>query len=189
MSTRRRPAKHTRNTRKYRKNKYQRGGGRGSVVGPISSLAQDWLNKIRNRFDELTRADEKDKESTERLMDSIPNYSVPFSEEPGLDYSIGKNDLRTWGVNIANTLNYNPERYTIRDFYMNISHKPVEFTKLTLPAYIELENTIRKNIGADASNSVTTANIGLPEMQPFYILAIMASVDKNRIQAPIVFSE
>jgi len=151
-------------------------------VGTLSPQVQDWLTSVKERFDELKKSDE------EKLIEHIPSYAVPFSEEIGSDYSLGKNDLRNWGSNMVNTLHYTPTQYTMREFYMNISHKPVEFMKLTLPAYIELENAIRKHMGYDDASLVTVNNIGLPEMQPFYILAIMASVDRSRLQVPIVAS-
>ena len=156
-------------------------------MGAISPQVQDWLNSVKERFDELKTGDEE--KGAVKLIENVPSYAVPFSEEIGSDYLLGKNDLRSWGINMVNTLNYVPTQYTIRDFFMNISHKSIEFMKLTLPAYIELENTIRKHMGYDDASLVTVANIGLPEMQPFYILAIMASVDRSRIQIPIVFSE
>ena len=155
-------------------------------MGPFSSLANSWVLSVKQKFEEMKRDDMQDE--AEERMENIPNYAVPFPYEPNLEYSVGKNDLRNWGASMMQTLNYSGQRYTMRDFFMNISRQPVEFTKITLPSYVELENAIRRTVDP-ALPLVSETNIGQPELQPFYIMAVMASANRNTAPTPIVFSD
>jgi hypothetical protein len=145
--------------------------------GEMSPLAQRWIGEVRNMFLDLKRGIVEDGNSTEQKpIDTIQNYANPFSYEEGLEYSIGKNDLRSWGTNMSQLFQYTPSSpYSRQDFVQNISilFRNNEYRTLALPAYIDLENAIRKE-GGETPISIDT--IAKPDLQPLYILAIMASV-------------
>jgi hypothetical protein len=180
-----------RKTRKIRRRIRQFGGARGSVVGAFSSLANSWAMSVKQKFEEMKRDDMQDEAegaASEKRLDNIANYAIPFSDEPNLEYSVGKNDLRNWGASMMQTLHYSGQRYTMREFFMNISRQSIEFSRITLPSYLELENAIRKTVDPSLP-LVSEATIGQPELQPFYILAVMASANRSIAPVPIVFSD
>ena len=172
-----------RSKRLTKKNKrvFHQSGGRGTVIDTITEpVTIGWLNSLKDTITKI----KNDPNITPADKTILQNYALEFDSNQ--KYLIGKNDLRDWGANMAYTLGYTPGTpYTIQHFHNQLNKRTPEVMKLSIPAYIELENAIRTQFGEP---SVSMSNIGSSSLWPLYILAIMASSPPTKTLTPILFS-
>jgi hypothetical protein len=179
MSSRRKYTKNPRITKKNKRSRNRQSGGSlagGSFHGAISQSTRSWLYQVKEKFAELKRND--------TTQEDIRLYNVPFQDTIGGAYTIGKHDVRDLGVNMLHVLKYDDSQpYTVQTLFGVIrnSLQSKEFKDITLPAYIDLEKSIRAELGVEQITDFSNA-----QTQQFYILAIMASADKFRNQIPIL---
>ena len=175
MFSRRKYTKNPRFTKKNKRSRNRQSGG--GIRGAISQSTRSWLYQVRDKFAEL-------KQRNDTSQEDIRLYNVPFQDTIGGAYTIGKHDIQDLGVNMLHALKYDDSQpYTVQKLFGVIrnSLQSKEFKDITLPAYIDLEKTIRAELGVDQITDFSSA-----QTQQFYILAIMASADKNRSQIPIL---
>jgi hypothetical protein len=166
-------------TRRHRK---QRGG----VLGDTSQTIR-WVTQVKQLFAES--ADEGIKESLESYKVIMPDADLPF-ETP----VIQDGDLREIGRTLRQVFQFGEEGMTSPDeFVDNLINQPMEFTNITLPYALSVEKGMRNMITGESETrdqilellDDTVAGEKAVEFftskknQPFYIWALMASVDKR----------
>jgi hypothetical protein len=174
MSSRRKYTKNPRITKKNKRSRNRQSGGH--IHGAISQSTRSWLYQVKDKFAELKQRND--------TQEDIRLYNVPLQDTIGGAYTIGKHDIRDLGVNMLHALKYDDSQpYTVQKLFgvLRSALQSKEFKDITLPAYIDLEKSIRAELGVEQITDFSSA-----QTQQFYILAIMASADKNRNQIPIL---